>query len=664
MSDNQLINRIVSGYSGEYKILELIGRGGMSAVYKAQILGAENQNPLLPIQRTHLGQVVALKVLLDRLLDDREHYKRFQQEVTMAKRLSHPNIVEVFDAGEIDGRPFMVLEFIEGSTLSSICKENSLPIQRALPIFKQICSAFAYAHQRNIVHRDVKPSNIMLAKKGDKTDIVKVVDFGIAKIVNETAMGSTQLTKTGDVFGTPAYMSPEQCRGESLDQRSDIYSFGIVMYETLTGHPPFVSDKAYTVMMKQASEMPRGLGDIDPDVGLVAKVENIIFKCLNKDLNARYQNMDQIIDDLENAMHYRSQGFKFQALLSRKISSSFRNIFHGLNNTQPAQKPLIISSIFILVLASWLLWPVYGPGSCPSQNERTIAWQEPASSAYATDQKKFEQAEKALFDVEKSYRLLGKLGTEEGFNFQRQFGDFYFLAESWFKSSQRYYYAIQLIPKLNLEDTEKAADVLLAMADCQLRNRGYDNCVLYGKQALSNYKHLMGNAQPLVYTLNSMKALALIGLSYAKLGNSQEADSAMQEFGALMAQGNRYVVEPEVTAPYAYAIGNYYFERGQYAKAETMYKYALELPLKDKIHKANVAASLNQLGLVYEKLKRTNDAQKCFDQAYRTLLEAGNAYDPRIANILFNDADALWSSNKWWDSFQVQSHARDIWKRK
>ena len=161
-----------------------------------------------------------------------------------------------------------------------------------------------------------------------------------------------------------------------------------------------------------------------------------------------------------------------------------------------------------------------------------------------------------------------------------------------------------------------------------------------------------------------MKALALIGLSYAKLGKYQEADSILQEFAALMAQGNRYVVEPEFTAPYAYAIGNYYFERGKYTKAEIMYKYALELPLKDKIHNANVAASLNQLGLVYEKLNRTNDAQKRFDQAYRTLLEAGNAYDPRIANILFNDADTLWSSNKWWESFQVQSHARDIWKRK
>ena len=194
----------------------------------------------------------------------------------------------------------MILEYVNGATLSDVCKsEGKLPIHRSLPIFLQISGAFAYAHLNNIIHRDLKPSNIMLTKKNDCNDFVKVVDFGIAKIISETTMGSTQLTKTGDVFGTPIYMSPEQCRGDALDVRSDIYSFGILMYETLTGHPPFEGPDSWSILLKQNSELPKGLGDIDQDILLVKKLERIIFKCLEKEPNSRYQTMDELMRDLE-----------------------------------------------------------------------------------------------------------------------------------------------------------------------------------------------------------------------------------------------------------------------------------------------------------------------------------------------------------------------------
>ena len=197
------INRIATGYTGTYKILGLIGSGGMSDVYKASIETIESPDPISTIKTTSIGHIVACKVLSTRLMENKQHYRRFQHEAKLAKRLAHPNIVNVYDAGQIDDRPFMILEYVEGETLSAVCKKaGKLSIERALPIFLQISGAFAYAHLNGVIHRDVKPSNIMLTSKHGRDDFVKVVDFGIAKMINETMAGATQLTKTGDPIGT------------------------------------------------------------------------------------------------------------------------------------------------------------------------------------------------------------------------------------------------------------------------------------------------------------------------------------------------------------------------------------------------------------------------------------------------------------------------------
>ena len=319
-----LVNRIATGHSGNYKILELIGKGGTSEVYKATIESTKSADPLHPIQRSN--QTVACKVLFDQLLDNQQHYKRFHQEATMAKRLCHPNIVNVLDAGELGERPFLILDYLEGTPLSDACKKTTcLSIERALPIFLQIADAFGYAHTSGIVHRDLKPSNIMLIKNKTTDDFVKVVDFGIAKIISETTVGSTKLTKTGEVFGTPIYMSPEQCKGESIDARSDIYSFGILMYEVLTGHPPFEGSDYWSLLYKHTNELPKSIKDIDPDVRLCQKLESIIFKCLEKLPSARYQKMDEVKYDLAIAIASGTTGSKLMARLNRYSSQIARN---------------------------------------------------------------------------------------------------------------------------------------------------------------------------------------------------------------------------------------------------------------------------------------------------------------------------------------------------
>jgi serine/threonine protein kinase len=296
---SDLLGTVISGQSSTYKILEFIGRGGTSDVYKARVESTLNENPINPIRSRRVGQIFACKILFARLLDHKEHYKRFQNEVRVAKRLAHKNIVSVYDAGDVDGRPFMIMDYLDSSLADIYTAEGKLPIHRALPIFLQISDAFTYAHQREVVHRDLKPSNVMVSQENGVSDLVKIVDFGISKIINETTMGATQLTKTGDIFGTPTHMSPEQCLGNKVDHRSDIYSMGILMYEVLTGRLPLKGDTQLVTISKQVSEMPKGLGEIDPDPVLAKKMESIIFKCLEKEPSSRYQKMDVLRLDLE-----------------------------------------------------------------------------------------------------------------------------------------------------------------------------------------------------------------------------------------------------------------------------------------------------------------------------------------------------------------------------
>ncbi len=269
--------------NNRYELLEPVGRGGNSVVYRAHDL--EN------------NRTVACKILLPELINDELNLKRFRQEAVAAKRLEHPNINSVSDFGECEGQPFMIMEFLEGQSLSHIIShEKKLDINRALSVFRQIASGCAYAHTRNIIHRDLKPSNIVLINKEGQNDIVKIIDFGIAKIITENTLASTKLTKTGAIFGSPLYMSPEQCLGRVADARSDIYSFGTLMYEALTGKPPLEGPTALVTIFKHTKEMPEKFGDIGAPAKISQHIENVVFKCLAKEPKHRYQSMQEIAD--------------------------------------------------------------------------------------------------------------------------------------------------------------------------------------------------------------------------------------------------------------------------------------------------------------------------------------------------------------------------------
>lgn len=270
----------------KYEILAVIGGGAMGLVYKAR--------------HTLMKRIVAVKMLHPNMLPDAGTVMRFKKEAEALSCLNHPNILTVFDFGiSTQGQPYLVTDYLEGQTLGEVLEQNqSVPWQRAAAIFMQVCSALAHAHKNGVIHRDIKPSNIMLTEFEDQADFVKILDFGIAKVISEENENANQLTRTGEVFGSPLYMSPEQCRGKTLDARSDIYSLGCVLFRTLTGQPAFFGQDLVECLYKHVNEPAPRLNDIAPEAGIPEEFEVIVQKSLNKDPNERYQSMVEMKEAL------------------------------------------------------------------------------------------------------------------------------------------------------------------------------------------------------------------------------------------------------------------------------------------------------------------------------------------------------------------------------
>jgi serine/threonine-protein kinase len=270
-----------------YYVMSLLGKGGMSLVYKAKDLKT--------------GEVVAVKCLRTQVLGDEMVVKRFQREAEVLNRLNHPRIVQFFGYGtNRRGQPYFVMDYLIGTSLGEILrKQGRLDLGRFQDIFVQVAAAIGHAHKHDAVHRDIKPGNIMLVEKGTTSDYVKIVDFGIAKVTE----GQQKLTRLGEVWGSPIYMSPEQCTGSVIDARTDIYSLGIVMYEALTGEVPFLGRNYADTMMKQMTEEPPTFKQVNPKVDIPPVLEQIVFRAIKKKPDERYQSMNDLKHDLERALN-------------------------------------------------------------------------------------------------------------------------------------------------------------------------------------------------------------------------------------------------------------------------------------------------------------------------------------------------------------------------
>lgn len=277
--------------AGNYEILEVLGQGGMGVVYRGK--------------HSLMERIVAIKMLLSQLISDTNSVKRFQQESKAAARLKHPHIIDVYDFGiSPAGQPYIVMEFLEGTPLSDLIKkEGQIGVERSIKLISQACDALDHAHKQGVVHRDLKPSNIVLTQYDEEKDYVKVVDFGVAKLIEVGNNNEGQrLTQAGEVCGSPVYMSPEQCMGQDLDARSDIYSMGIVLYETLTGKLPILGKTMVDTMSKHISEAPVPFNEARPDLYIPERLEWVVNKAMAKDPAQRHQTMEEFKLDLDLAI--------------------------------------------------------------------------------------------------------------------------------------------------------------------------------------------------------------------------------------------------------------------------------------------------------------------------------------------------------------------------
>lgn len=277
--DDSLIGQVIAG---RYELLSFLGSGGHGYVYKARHLLIARQ--------------FAVKFLHRRFADNPSMVTRFQQEAKAASVLCHPNLIGVYDFGIAEGGlSYMAMDYVEGTSLAEIIRSRwPLDLEETLTIFKQVCEGLAWAHQRGVIHRDLKPSNIVIIESPSLDPVVKVVDFGLAKLLDEYTAGQENLNLKSKAFGSPLYMSPEQCRETKVDARSDIYSLGCVMYETLAGRPPVAGTNPIALINAHLNVQPRPFAEVCSDQRIPASFEALVLKCLSKDRGDRFSSMAEL----------------------------------------------------------------------------------------------------------------------------------------------------------------------------------------------------------------------------------------------------------------------------------------------------------------------------------------------------------------------------------
>jgi serine/threonine protein kinase len=571
-----------------YRVLSLLGRGSMSVVYRGVYE---------PLQ-----QPVAVKMLKSHLVSDPQQAKRFQQEIKTAGALNHRNIVGILDFGVTEqGVPYLVMDYLEGASLSDILdNEERISVNRTIRIFSQACDALAYAHNAGVIHRDLKPSNLVLLNTEEEGEVVKIVDFGIAKIMGYRpsagpgVASNAGLTATGEVVGTPLYMSPEQANGRDLDGRSDIYSLGCVLYHAITGRPPFVGDTAIDTIRMQITSAAPPIEKVRPDLYIPERMNSVIIKALQKDPRLRYQNMEHLKADLESCASRRDTSAVQQALrVSREMeAASFETVGDDRGSrTSTPMLALAVVGLMIVSYSAWnLAWKSWKHLTTPVA-ARTAAGTTAANTASAGT----------------------TAATTPGA-----------------PDNQTIPPAVQpgiqptLKPVKVQSPAEQGIRTLQAEADAKIQQGYYRQGDAILIQALEKAKTDVGERSPVVADI--IFDLALVREKEGKL------DSAEQLLNDSLAIRHKSLgVEHPSIADSLYELGRLEFKVRRGAAAETMFKNALEIRNKvfgeQSAESAEVYAGLAEF---YDSQNKLKEAEECYRKALSNRQASWGVNDRRV----------------------------------
>jgi len=330
-----------STFAGRYQIIEELGKGGMGKIYK--------------VMDTKIKEKVALKLLKPEIASDKNTIERFSNELKFARKIRHENVCQMYDLNEEKGTHYITMEYIHGEDLKRLIRKmGQMSAGQAIPIAKQVCEGLVAAHKLGVVHRDLKPQNIMVDEEGN----ARIMDFGIAR-----SLKGKGITGAGVMIGTPEYMSPEQVEGKEVDQRSDIYSLGVILYEMVTGRVPFEGDTPFTIGVKHKSEIPKDPKELNAQVP--TDLSGVILKCMEKDKEQRYQSAGEVRSELVNLEKgiptTEREVPKRKSITSKEITVTF-----GL------KKLFFPALVFIaIIIATVIIWQLLAQkGAVPVPSDR------------------------------------------------------------------------------------------------------------------------------------------------------------------------------------------------------------------------------------------------------------------------------------------------------